>query len=88
MPPAVFAKATMVLRAPAGDERSRLNSSVLPSVRLSRVVRSMCSEAYYEVKSASKLPSKRPTTPSCLWDGRALVADLSPSDPRALHGGG
>jgi hypothetical protein len=41
VPPAVFAKATTVLRAPSEPERSRLNSRVFPSARLSSSMRSM-----------------------------------------------
>src|ERR1022692_4183593 len=37
-PPEVFANATIAFRTPSGEERSRLNSSVLPSCRLRRVV--------------------------------------------------
>ncbi len=36
VPPAVFANATSVLRIPSGEDKSRLNSRVLPSGRLSR----------------------------------------------------
>ncbi len=41
VPPEVFANATIVRSAPSGPERSRLNSSVLPSGRFSRSTRSM-----------------------------------------------
>jgi len=41
VPPAVLAKATIVFNAPSDEERSLLNSSVLPSGRLSRSSRSM-----------------------------------------------
>jgi hypothetical protein len=38
IPPAEFAKATSVFRTFAGEERSRLNSRVLPSWRWRRAV--------------------------------------------------
>src|ERR1700739_3639625 len=40
-PPEVLAKAMMVFNAPSGDERSRLNSNVLPSGRLRRETKSI-----------------------------------------------
>ena len=44
-PPAVFAKATTVRTIPRGEERSRLNSNVLPSGRLSVARRSISAGA-------------------------------------------
>lgn len=41
VPPEVLANAAMVFSAPSGEERSRLNSSVLPSGRLRRETKSI-----------------------------------------------
>lgn len=49
MPPEVLANATMLLSTPLGEDRSRLNSSVLPSGHLRRSSRSTSSELYSEV---------------------------------------
>src|SRR5471032_1758129 len=50
-PPAVFAKATIVLSTPSGEERSRLYSSVFPSGRRRRSIRSTA--LHYTRKSRS-----------------------------------
>ena len=56
-PPDVLANATRLRSTPSGEDRSRLNSSVFPSGRLSRSRRSTSSEVYSEALTATALQS-------------------------------
>ncbi len=66
IPPDEFANATIVRRTWPGDERSRLNSSVLLSCRLSMVIRFIYSAIFSEAKSLSTLQSRPGPLPGSL----------------------